>query len=242
MKPGGNVLLIVAIRTIILYAVVLFAVRLMGKQELSKMSPFQLVIVFMIAELAAIPIDSTSASLINGVMAIVCLMFLQILLSFLSIKSEKFKNFITDKPSILIEKGRLNIRELRKLRITNTDLMEQLRLKNCPCLSDVQYAIMESNGQLTVIPKAENQPVTPKDLSLAVSTSTLPMLVVSDGKLYEKNLQMAGISEDDFRTKLQKAGVRNQKEIFIAFYDEEKRIHVYLNSSRTVPYAAEVML
>ena len=68
------------------------------------------------------------------------------------------------------------------------------------------------------------------------------MLVVSDGKLYEKNLQMAGISEDDFRTKLQKAGVHNQKEIFIAFYDEEKRIHVYLNSSRTVPYAAEVML
>ena len=84
---GGEILLIVAIRTLILYSIVLFAVRLMGKSELSKMSPFQLVIVFMIAELAAIPIDSTSASLINGVMAIFTLMFLQILLSFLSIKS-----------------------------------------------------------------------------------------------------------------------------------------------------------
>ena len=162
-------MLIVAIRTLILYSIVLFAVRLMGKSELSKMSPFQLVIVFMIAELAAIPIDSTSASLINGVMAIFTLMFLQILLSFLSIKSEGFKNFISGKPSILVEKGKLNVKELRKLRITNTDLMEQLRLENCPSLDQVQYAIMESNGQLTVIPKADNRPVTMKDMGLATT-------------------------------------------------------------------------
>ena len=124
-----------------------------------------MVVLFMIAELAAIPIDSTSASLVNGVMAIFTLMFLQIMISFLSTKFEWFKNFVTDKPSVLIEKGRINIKELKKLRITNTDLMEQLRLENCPSLADVEYAIMESNGQLTVIPKAENKPVTPKAVS-----------------------------------------------------------------------------
>ena len=161
-------MLIVAIRTLILYAAVLFAVRLMGKSELSKMSPFQMVILFMIAELAAIPIDSTSASLINGVMAIFTLMFLQIAISFLATKWEWFKALVTDKPSVLIEKGKLNEKEIRRLRITSTDLMEQLRLGNCPSLSDVQYAIMESNGQLTIIPKAENRPLTPKDLCLAV--------------------------------------------------------------------------
>lgn len=128
-------MLIVAIRTLIMYLVLLLAVRIMGKSELSKMSPFQLVIVFMIAELAAIPIDSADASLINGIIAITMLMFLQVLISFLSIKSESFKNFISGKPTMLIEKGKLNVKELTRQRISCTDLLEQLRLENCPSIS-----------------------------------------------------------------------------------------------------------
>lgn len=235
-------MLIVAIRTLILYSIVLFAVRLMGKSELSKMSPFQLVIVFMIAELAAIPIDSTSASLVNGVMAIFTLMFLQIFISFLSIKSEGFKDFISGKPSILIEKGKLNIKELRKLRITNTDLMEQLRLENCPSISDVQYAVMESNGQLTVIPKAENRPLTAKDMGVAVTEGALPVILVSDGVLYKKNLYVSGFNEEQFHSKLTAAKITSYKEIFLAFCDENKKIHVYLNSDKAMPYALEVKI
>lgn len=235
-------MLIVAIRTLILYALVLFSVRLMGKSELSKMSPFQMVIAFMIAELAAIPIDSPSASLINGVMAIFTLMFLQILISFLSIKSEGFKNFVSGKPSILIEKGKLNVKELRRLRITSTDLMEQLRLENCPSICDVQYAIMESNGQLTVIPKAENKPLTPKDMSLTVTEGNLPVILVSDGVLYKKNLFLSGIDEGQFRSKLTAAKIKSYSEIFLAFCDEQKKIHVYLNSDKAMPYALEVKL
>lgn len=235
-------MLIVAIRTLILYAAVLFAVRMMGKSELSKMSPFQMVVLFMIAELAAIPIDSISASLVNGVMAIFTLMFLQIMISFLSTKFEWFKNFITDKPSVLIEKGRINIKELKKLRITNTDLMEQLRLENCPSLADVEYAIMESNGQLTVIPKAENKPVTPKDIELAVTEGTLPKLIFSDGKLYEKNLLSLGISKEALDAKLKAANLNGYENIFLGFYDENKQIHLYLSSDKTVPFTAEVKL
>lgn len=235
-------MLIVAIRTFILYAAVLFAVRLMGKSELSKMSPFQMVILFMIAELAAIPIDSTSESLINGVMAIFTLMFLQIFISFLSTKCEWFKNFVTDKPAVLIEKGKLNIKELKKLRITNTDLMEQLRLENCASPSDVEYAIMESNGQLTVIPKAKNKPLTPKDIELAVSEGVLPMLIISDGKLYEKNLLPLDISRSELDSRLRTAGIDNYENIFLGFFDENKQIHIYLSSAKTVPYTAEVKL
>ena len=116
-------MLIVAIRTLIMYLILLLAVRIMGKSELSKMSPFQLVIVFMIAELAAIPIDSTDASLMNGIIAITVLMFLQVLISFLSIKSEFFKNFISGKPTMLIEKGKLNVKELARQRISCTCLL-----------------------------------------------------------------------------------------------------------------------
>lgn len=235
-------MLIVAIRTFILYLVVLFAVRIMGKSELSKMSPFQMVIVFMIAELAAIPIDSTSASLINGVMAIFMLMFLQVLISFISIKSEKFKNFISGKPSILVEKGKVNVKELSRLRISSTDLLEQLRLENCPSLSDVQYAIMEANGQLSVIPKAPNKPLTPKDMQLTVNEGVLPMIIVSDGTVYEKNLLMTGIPEDQFKTKLAAVGINSYKKIFLAFCDENKQIHVYMKSDKSAPYALEVKL
>ena len=237
-------MLIVAVRTLILYVLVLFAMRLMGKSELSKMSPFQLVIVFMIAELAAIPIDDPAVSLVNGVMAIFTLMFLQILISFLSIKSEGFKNFVTGKPSILIEKGRLNVKELRRLRITSTDLLEQLRLENCPSLADVQYAIMESNGQLTVIPKADAQPLKPRDMKLAVSNGSLPVILVSDGILYDKNLQFAGVSEEVFRKKLTSKGLRSYEEIFLAFSDENKKIHVYLHAGKRSceDFAQEVKL
>ena len=235
-------MLIVAIRTFVLYIIVLIAVRIMGKSELSKMSPFQLVIVFMIAELAAMPIDDPTTSLINGVMAIFTLMLLQVLIAFLSIKSEKFKNLVSGKPSILIEKGKLNIKELSKLRITSTDLLEQLRLENCPSLSNVEYAIMESNGQLTVIPKAEEKPLTTKDMGLTVNEGLLPMIVISDGTLYVKNLLTAGISEEMFKQKLAGAGISSYENIFLAFYDENKVFHVYLHSESTKPFAAEVKI
>ena len=201
-----------------------------------------MVILFMIAELAAIPIDSTSASLINGVMAIVTLMFLQVFISWLSTKCEWFKNFITDKPSVLVEKGKLNIKELKRLRITTTDLMEQLRLENCPSLSDVQYAVMESNGQLTVIPKAQNKPLTPKDIELSVTEEVLPMLIISDGKLYEKNLLALGLSREAFEAKLKKSGIEGSKNIFLAFFDEKKQIHAYLSSEKSGGLSGEVKL
>ena len=124
-------MLLIAVRTLIMYALVLLAIRIMGKSELSKMSPFQMVITFMIAELAAIPIDNPSVSVIHGIIGVLTLTFLQIILSLLSIKSEGFKNLISGKPSILIEKGKLNIKEMRKLRITITDLPVHLQCTVC---------------------------------------------------------------------------------------------------------------
>lgn len=235
-------MLIVAIRTLVMYLILLLAVRIMGKSELSKMSPFQLVIIFMIAELAAIPIDSADASLINGIIAITTLMFLQVLISFLSIKNESFKNFISGKPTMLIEKGKLNIKELARQRISCTDLLEQLRLENCPSISDVDYAILESNGQLSVIPKAKARPVSPKDMNLAVSDGVLPAIVVSDGNIYERNLLLAGIDMINFEKKLKSVNISSVNDIFLAFCDSEKKIHIYTSSPEMSPYAKEVKI
>jgi uncharacterized membrane protein YcaP (DUF421 family) len=214
----------------------------MGKSELSKMSPFQLVIVFMIAELAAIPIDDPDVSLINGIVAIFTLMFLQIVCSLLSVRSEGFKNFISGKPAILIEKGKLNIRELKRLRITTTDLLEQLRLENCPSICNVQYAIMESNGQLSIIQKADVRPVTPQDLHLSPVDGMLPLILIADGIVYHKNLIMLNLKEADFQRQLAEKGITSYKSVFLAVSDEKKQIHVYMKDSRGQCFAQEVRL
>ena len=218
-------MLIVCIRTFIFYGVVLFALRVMGKSELSKMSTFQMVVLFMIAELASIPIDSPSSSLINGAVAIFTLLFLQVLLSYVSIKNEKFKNFINGRPSIIIDKGMLNVKEMERLRITINDLFEQLRIGNCPSITDVEYAVMESNGQLSIIAKTDQE--------------KLPLVVVSDGAIYEENLAKAGIDYDTLMCMIEAKGITALNEVFVAFYDGNSMFHVYPNPEPRQKFSRE---
>lgn len=225
-------MLIIFIRTVILYIVVLFIITIMGKSELSKMSPFQMVIIFMIAELASIPIESPDVSIINGVTAIFTLLFLQVLISYLSIKSERFKRFINGRPSILIEKGKINENELKSLRISINDLMEQLRLANSPSLADVDYAVMEANGDLSVIPKFHKKPVTTGDLNLPVQESVMPLVIISDGYLYMNNLKNMGYDENMLRSHLLSLGIKNYEEVFVAFCDENRKMHVYQRTQK----------
>ena len=218
-------MLIVCIRTFILYVVVLFALRVMGKSELSKMSTFQMVVLFMIAELASIPIDSPSSSLINGGVAIFTLLFLEVLSSYVSIKNEKFKNFINGRPSIIIDKGMLNVKEMERLRITINDLFEQLRIGNCPSITDVEYAVMESNGQLSIIAKTDQE--------------KLPLVVVSDGAIYEENLAKAGIDYDTLMCMIEAKGITALNEVFVAFYDGNSMFHVYPNPEPRQKFSRE---
>ena len=227
-------LLIVLIRTVILYLIVLFVIRIMGKAELSKMSPFQLIVVFMIAELASIPIESPDVSMITGVTAIFTLLFLQVLISFLSIKSEKFKNFFSGTPSVLVDKGEINQKELRKLRITINDLMEQLRIGNTPSISEVEYAIMESNGELSIIPKAVKKPLTAEDMSIEKSREIMPVVFVSDGIMYRKNVKISGWTEKQLTDTLLSMGIADYKKVFLAFCDESSQLHVFLSDEKGI--------
>lgn len=234
-------MIIVLIRTIILYLVVLFTIRVMGKSELSKMSPFQLVVIFMIAELAAIPIESSTASLVSGAVGIFTLMLLQVLISMISIKSERFKNFVNGKPSILIEKGEINLKELKALRISLNDLMEQLRIGNAPSLSEVEYAVMESNGELSIIPKADKKPLTANDMSLCKQPETMPLILISDGILYKQNLLSLGWDEAFLKEQMATAYLTSYEQVFFAFCDEQKKLHLYV-STQDQKKAREVMI
>src|SRR6056297_2089962 len=139
-------MIIVFIRAILLYVFVLITIRIMGKGELAEMQPFELVIILMIAELAALPMEDLGTPLIDGFVAISTLLLLQLLISFITLKSEKARRFICGKPSILINKGKINEKEMKKLRININDLVEQLRAKDYPSVNDVEFAILETNG------------------------------------------------------------------------------------------------
>lgn len=230
---GGILLVIVLFRTFILYLIVLFAIRIMGKSGLSNMSPFQLVIIFMVAELAAIPIASTHVPIINGIVAIFSLLTLQALISYVSLKSEKFKNLVSGKPSILIENGKINNQELKKLRISLNELTEQLRLGGTPSLTDVDYAVMEANGQVSIIIKPDKRPLTPNDMNLTKKAENMPLVAISDGTLYENTLQKLNISENELKSDLLAYGLTDYKEVYLAVYDEKKTLHVYTLNHKT---------
>ena len=216
----------ICIRTFILYLVVLFTLRVMGKSELSKTSTFQMVVLFMIAELASMPIDSPSSSLINGVIAIFTLLFLQVLLSIFSMKSEWFKNFINGTPSLIIQDGMVNAKEMKRLRITINELLEQLRIEDCPSIADVKYAIMEPNGQLSIIQTNQQ--------------SKLPITLISDGTIYPTNFKKTGLEYDTFLQILSERGISYTKEVFIDFYDTDQKLHIFQTPSKGNPFSKEV--
>lgn len=218
---------IILIRTIILYVVVLLVLRIMGKAELSKMDPFQMVILFMIAELAALPIESPTVSLISGITALLSLLFLQVLFSYISLKSERFKRLINGTPSVLIDKGTIDLNEMNRLRISINDLTEQLRLKNAPSIADLDYAILEVNGDLTVIPAPDKRPLTPSDLSITKQSETLPMVLISDGTLYNRNLDSLGITENQLKSELMTYQLTSYEQVLLCFSDEQKQLHIY---------------
>jgi uncharacterized membrane protein YcaP (DUF421 family) len=212
-------LLIVMVRAIILYSVVLIVMRIMGKRQIGQLQPFELVITILISELAAVPMQDTGIPLINGIVPILILMFAQIILSYISLKSGKARGIICGKPSILIEDGRIMENQLSKLYFNINDLLEQLRVKGYPDIKDVEFAILETEGQLSVIPKSPKRPVTPEDLSIPVSQEKLPITLIIDGEVIRQNLLIAKVSEGDLKKTLAGNGISDYNQVLFAGLD-----------------------
>ncbi len=212
-------MLIVFFRTLILYFLVVIVMRIMGKPQIGELQPYELVIAIMISELAAIPMSDTEIPLLSGIIPIVTLLLAQITLAYWSMKSEKMRKIICGRPSILIERGLIKESELRHLRMNINDLLEQLRVKNFPNLSEVDYAILETNGELSVIPKVENRPLITKDLGIKAPNPGLPLSLIIDGKMIRANLEKARLSENKFLETLHEQGINNYKDLFFASVD-----------------------
>lgn len=219
-------MIIILIRTLFLYLFVLVTIRLMGKGELTELQPYEMVIMLMIAELAALSIEDTGTPILNNMVAIVTLLFAQIVISYINLKSQWARRIICGKPSILVHRGKINTEELKRLRININDLMEQIREKDYASLADVEFAILETNGELSIIPKANKKPVTAEDLHIAPAYENLPVSLIIDGHIHYENLKIAKCSEHWLMNQLKMYQIDDYKDVLFCFLDENRKLHV----------------
>ena len=196
-------------RTIILYIVVIFALRLMGKRQIGELSSSELVVTILISDLAAIPMQDPGISILNGIVPILTLLCLEILVSTVLLKLRSTRKALVGSGSILVTDGVINQDEIRRLRITADELIEELRLKDHPDITYVKYAILETNGKISVVPSA--------DYSQAAA-SCLPITIISDGKLDTDGLKHAKKDEAWLEKTLKKHRLQNAREVFLMQY------------------------
>ncbi len=185
----------VLIRTTLIYIVVTFAIRIMGKRQIGDMQPNELVITLLISEIAAIPLQDSNQPILNGVAAICILVILEISVSVIAMKSLFVRSLINGESIIIIRNGKVDEKAMRRVRLTVTDLIELLREQSVFSIEDVQYGVLEVNGSLSILQKAEKRNLTPEDIKLSPSESEMPILVVCDGKMIKKSLELLSISE-----------------------------------------------
>lgn len=185
-------MLITFIRAIILYIVVLVVMRLMGKREIGQLQPFELAISIMIADLASVPMTELGIPITNGIIPILGLLVMHMIISILNMKSITIRKIMSGKPSLLIYRGKIDEKVLRKERITINELQEKLRGDNIFSLSDVEYAILETNGEVTVIQKPEKRSVIVEDLDITPEYEGISYDLVVDGKVMKENLKAIG--------------------------------------------------
>ena len=196
------------IRTFILYIAVMLGIRIMGKRQIGELQPSELVITIMFGNLAAVPMQETGIPLINGIAPIITLVFIEVILSAISLKNKRFRRFISGSPSIIIRNGEIDLEEVRRLRMSTDDIMEALRSKDIVNIEDVQTAILDTDGEICIVPKAAKRAVTPEDLGLSPKEENMPYTLISDGRIIKDNLSKINKSEKWLRDELSKHKLR----------------------------------
>ena len=215
-------MLITFFRAIVLYILVLIVMRLMGKREIGQLQPFELAISIMIADLAAVPMAETGVPITNGIMPILGLLVMHLTISIINIKSTKAREIICGKPSILIFRGKIDEKVLKKERFTINELEERLRDNNIFNIGDVEYAILETSGQVTVIPKPEKKSVTPEDLNIEPIYEGIAYDLVVDGKVMYKNLEKIGKNYIWLKKQTEKFGIKPEEALIVTIDGESK--------------------
>ena len=192
------------IRTIIIYVLVLIAIRLVGKREIGQLQPYELVVTIMIADVASLPMQNVSIPLFQGIVPILGLLFAQILASILSFHSKIINKYISGKPTILVAKGKILEDNLKKQKYSLETLLEQIRVCGYQSLLELDYVVLETSGQISVLPKAEEKAVTIKDMNLKPEYNGYTRAIIMDGVLINSNLRELGYDEKWLQKQLEK--------------------------------------
>ena len=191
-------------RTVVLYLVLIFVIRLMGKRQIGQLEPSEFVVTMLVADLASIPMQDGGIPLFSGLMPMLVVLGMELVLSGLSLRSMKIRKLLCGKPVILIENGKILQDNLRRTRITMDELTGHLREKDVLDLGAVQYAILETNGNLSVFPYPEQRPATAGEAGITTQPQHLPLTVISDGVVLPENLQKAGKNAQWLQKQLKK--------------------------------------
>ena len=213
------------IRTFLLYIVIIAAVRLMGKRQISELQTSELVVTLLISDIAAIPMQDTGQPLVSGFLPIAVLVACEIIISALMIKFPKFRRSVCGKPIIVINDGKVDQKELKRLRMSTEDLSEDLRLMNVYNLSDVAYAIVETNGKLSVLKKPEKQQPDASMLGIVVPDNGIETVIISDGVISEFSMDLCNLTREWLEGVLQGEHVKPE-EIFIMTADRTKKYNI----------------
>ena len=212
------------VRTILLYLVLIAAIRLMGKRQVGQMEPSEFVVTMLVANLASIPMEDGGVPLHTGIVPILTVLGLELILSGLVLRSVKLRRLLCGKPVILIDNGRILQNNLRRTRITLDELTGQLREKDILEVSTVQYAILETNGSISVFPYPKEQPASAKEAGVEVKRRYLPVTVIGDGYLYRENLALLGKDENWVRKVLREKDATLQ-DTWLLTVDQGDRVY-----------------
>lgn len=206
------------LRTLVLYLVLIFTVRLMGKRQIAEMEPAEFVVTMLLANLAAVPMQDNAIPLLSGLVPILTVLAMELILAVLSMKYIPMRKLLCGKPSILISNGVIDQNALRQGRISLDELTEKLREKDVFDLTAIQHAIMETDGELTIMLYPEYKPANAKAAGIKVKNTFLPYTVISDGKLLPDNLRLSGFDRAWLEKELKNLGC-GIRELFLLTVD-----------------------
>lgn len=219
-------MLAIVAKTIFMYVFVLFITRLMGKREIGQLSPFDLVVAIMIADLAAMPLEERDIHIHDAVVPIVVLAATEVLFAYITLRSDKARAIISGQSTIVIRDGHILEGNLRELRYNLDDLLAGLREKNVSNIQDVEFAILEGSGRLSVIMKSQARPVTPRDLGITTAYEGLPYPLITDGRVHYHHLDQLGLTVAWLKEELEKKGVKDPSDVLLATLDTAGELYV----------------
>lgn len=219
-------MLITFIRTAILYFIVIISIRLMGKRQIGELQPYELVITLMLSDLASLPMQDTRLPLLLGIVPIITLLFVKILISEIQQHSRLFEKLLDGTPSIIISNGEINLEMMKKQRLTMNDILEELRSAGYLDISDIEYAIIETNGTISIIPKSACDTVKRKDLNIKQNESKIPVVLLERGRLNKKALQRINKDEKWLDEKLKSLNYPPRDKLFLIMINSNGKLFV----------------